>query len=276
MKRLAAYTGLVVLGLYVVMFFAQAGVIFESDRKVRKTPEALGWKFEEVRVPVGRETTFGWFIPAENERGVVLVCHGNGGNMGTHLSGTRQFHNLGFSILLFDYGGFGKSTGNPSERRCYADAEAMWRYLVQTRGVSRERILVWGGSFGGGTACELARRVQPRALILQSTFLSMAKAAFGERWGWAATPFLRHRFNNEKKITDVHCPVLIIHSRGDTLYPFSHGEKLFQRANEPKRFIEIQGDHYGWEGRSNKGFVGALESFLAPLFPRQDAVKAAI
>jgi fermentation-respiration switch protein FrsA (DUF1100 family) len=251
----------------VVLFFAQTGVIFESDPKVRKTPESLGWKFEEVKLPVGRETTFGWFIPADNERGVVLVCHGNGGNMGTHLSGTRQFRNLGFSILLFDYGGFGKSTGKPSERRCYADAEAMWRYLSHTRGVPPERILVWGGSFGGGTACELARRVQPHALILQSTFRSMAKAAFGERWGWAATPFLRHRFNNERKIASVHCPVLIIHSRGDTLYPFSHGEKLYQLANEPKQFIEIQGDHYGWEGRSNKGFVQSLRAFLEPLFP---------
>ena len=270
MLRLAIYVVLIAAGLYGVMFFMQGRAVFESDRNVVRTPATLKWAFEDVRVPVGRETTCGWYIPVEgeHERGVVLVCHGNGGNMGTHLDTARLFRLLNYSVLFFDYGGYGNSTGTPSEKRCYDDAAAMWMYLTKTRNIPSSKILVYGVSFGGGTACELARRVRPGGLILQSTYLSLAKAAYGDRLGVLVSPFLRYHFDNEAKIGSVRAPVLVIHSQGDTLYPFRHGQRLYELAGEPKRFVEIEGDHYDWNAETGNRIRTAIDFFFDSMRPR--------
>ncbi len=255
-----------VVGFWVVFHFAQTSLIFHSDRELTRTPDSLGWPYEDVTIPVGNHTTHGWFIPVKPERGVVLYCHGNDGNMATHLGAVRICRDLGFSVLLFDYGGFGASTGHPSEKRSYADAEAMWRWLTGTRQVSPGQIVVWGTSFGGGTAAELATRTKPAAVVLESTYLSIPKAAFRD-YPWFPTFLVRHRFDNERKMDRLTSPLLVIHSLDDELYPFEHGQRLYELANSPKQFLEIRGDHCGGTMVSAKVYRKGVEQFLTPLLP---------
>ncbi|MFA6241217.1 MAG: alpha/beta hydrolase [Candidatus Hydrogenedentales bacterium] len=267
-RRALLLVAIVLAGLYAVFFLAQTSLLFQGERGLSSDPRAKGWNFEDVTVSVGSHTTHGWYLPVENARGAVLFCHGSGGNIATHLEATRLFRSLGCSSLIFDCGGSGKSTGGPSESRCYADARAMWDWLVETRGVPPSDIVIWGNSFGGGTACDLAAKVKPAALVLESTYLSLPEAAHdGLSWfPWGL--FMRYRFANKDKIGKVQAPVLIIHSVDDTQYPIRHGRGLFEHANAPKTMIETRGDHYD-TGVSKKSSLPKIEAFLEPVLGPQ-------
>lgn len=243
-RRAIALFLIVLVAFYIFFYFAQQPLTYQSERAITRTPEVFGWKFEEVVMEVNGQTTTAWFIPVENARGTILFCHGNGGNIGLHLDATRLFREMQYSVLIFDYGGYGDSTGSPSESRIYADARAMWEHLVTQRNLSPDSIVVWGASFGGAAACDLASKVKPAALVLESTFTSMADAAFSEYRYFPADCFLRSHFRSIDKISSVQRPVLIMHSIDDTQYSIAHGRALFERAHEPKLFIETHGDHY--------------------------------
>ncbi|MEA3364219.1 MAG: alpha/beta hydrolase, partial [Candidatus Hydrogenedentes bacterium] len=211
--------------------------------------------------------THGWYIPIPESRGVVLYSHGNGGNISGRMEGIAVWRNLGFDVLIYDYGGYGKSTGKASEKRCYRDIRAMWRWLTEEQGIRSERIVLFGRSLGGVVAADLAAEVTPGAVILGSTFLSAVKL------GKEAFPFLpvnlllRHRFETEDKIGSITAPVLIVHSPGDDVVPYHHGEVLFQMAPEPKTFLQITGSHNDGYMQSSEHYLRGLRDFLEPLFP---------
>lgn len=257
---------LIYLGLGAILYFLQGTLIFGANPTMTTDPGARGWDYEDVRLAVAGYETHGWYVPLKNHRGVVLFSHGNAGNLSYRLENIAILRNLGYSVLAYDYGGFGHSTGAPSEERCYADIAAMWEYLVSTRDVAPEDILLYGRSLGGGPTTELATRVTPGAVILESTFLSTADVAWDipvyRPWIW----LLSYRFDSGKKIGDVHAPLLILHSPQDEVIPFSQGEALFQRANEPKTFVPIQGGHNNGYAASPTVYESAWESFLTPIF----------
>lgn len=259
--------GAVYLGLVVLAFLLQGRIVFPGGRLLWQTPQSVGWAYQNLTISVGRETTHAWFIPAAYGRGVVLFSHGNAGTMADRLESIKVFRDLGFDVLIYDYGGYGMSSGRASEKRCYADARAMWRYLTEERGVPPERIVLFGRSVGGAVAADLAAEAKPGAVILESTFLS------GVRLGQETFPFLpvglllRHRFHNDRKAPKITAPILIVHSPEDEIVPFRHGKTLYELANAPKSFLEIHGGH-------NEGFLlsltqykTGLQSFLDPLFP---------
>lgn len=254
------------LGLGALLYFLQGTLIFGADPTMTTDPGARGWDFEDVRLPVEGYETHGWYIPKENHRAVVLFSHGNGGNLSHRLENIAVLRSLGLSVLAYDYGGFGHSTGTPTEDRCYADSVAMWDYLVTTRGVAPESILLYGRSLGGGPATELATRVAPGAVVLESTFLSTAHVAWDmpvyRPWIW----LLSHRFDSARKIGDIHAPLLILHSPQDEVIPFAHGLSLYQRAREPKTFVTIQGNHNDGYFSAPTVYRDAWENFLRSRF----------
>lgn len=229
--------------MLVLAYLFQTKLIFPAGGDLWCTPADRGCAYEDVRLQVGEHSTHGWFIPAAQSRGVILFAHGNAGTIADRIDNLVILHQLGFDVLIYDYGGFGLSTGRPSEQRCYADARAMWQYLIEERNVPPERIVLFGRSLGGGVTTQLATEVKPAAVILESTFVSapaLGQEAFRilpVKW------LLRHRFDNAGKISAVTCPVLIQHSQTDEVIPYHHGRDLFALANEPKTFIEIQGGH---------------------------------
>ncbi len=237
-------------GAYLLIVFGMW--LFENRLVYHPTPASEDWM--PAPNPAIQDVTFdspdgtpihAWWLPREPNDLVLLVCHGNSGNL-SHRGVTldRLSDRLRVSVLIFDYPGFGKTLGKPNEPRCYDAAEAAIRWLRDDRKVPTERIILYGESLGGGVATELATRYSCHSLVLVKTFSSVPAAAkFHYPWvpcHWLMT----NRFDNLAKIGRVNCPVLIASGTADRTVPYEHGEALFAAANEPKEFYPAIGsDH---------------------------------
>ena len=230
------------------LYLAQGKLIFLGTREMDRDPGDAGLAFEEVRLPVAGHETHAWYVPVENHRGVVLFSHGNAGNLSGRLESIGLLRSFGFSVLAYDYGGYGFSTGKPSETRCYADIRAMWDYLINVKQIPPSEIVLFGRSLGAAPTAELAQSVTPGAVVLESAFLSVPDVATAMPIVGRLTWLIRHRFENKNKAQNFSSPVFIIHSPNDEVIPYEHGRRLFELAPEPKTFLDIRGDH-------NLGFV---------------------
>jgi len=193
---------------------------------------------------------------------MVLFCHGNAGNISHRLESIEIFHRLGLNIFIFDYRGYGQSEGKPTEQGTYEDASVAWRYLTQQRQVNPNEIIVFGRSLGGAVASWLAQSHSPGALILESTFTSLADIAASLYPYLPVRLLLRFKYNTAEYLGKVNCPVLIVHSRDDEIMPFSHGCRLFEMASEPKKFLEISGTHNEGFIISGKDYEKGLNAFI--------------
>jgi fermentation-respiration switch protein FrsA (DUF1100 family) len=258
----------VYVGLTFMLLLFQTKIIFPSSRDVYRDPSAYGWAYEDLMLAAGDEQTHAWFVPQEDARGVALFSHGNAGCIADRLESIGLLRSMGFSVLAYDYGGYGKSTGKASETRCCKDIRAMWAYLTDERGITPEKILLFGRSLGGGPTADLARSVQPAAVILESTFLSTGEVA-RDAYPWLPHLkwLIRHRFASKDKVGAIESPILIIHSPDDNVIPYRHGQGLFERANEPKQFYQLSGGHNSGFVEDMDAYKGAWEDFLAPILP---------
>jgi hypothetical protein len=183
-----------------------------------------------------------WMTPRDwqPQQGAVLYCHGNAGNLSHRGEQLRRWRDLmGLAVLIFDYPGYGRSTGKPSEAGCYAAAAAAHDWLTGVAKVPDERIILYGGSLGGAVAVHLAARRPHRALVLVSAFSSLVDMA-RLRFPWLPTGWLlRSRFDNVCTICTCCRPIFIAHGTADHVVPFAHGERLFAAANEPKEFFAM-------------------------------------
>jgi fermentation-respiration switch protein FrsA (DUF1100 family) len=198
----------------------------------------------ELHTPDGTRI-HAWWCPVEGATGAVLYCHGNAGNL-SHRSGAVAGLQklLDESVLIFDYPGYGRSGGKPSEAGCYAAADAAYDWLVTEQKIGPERILLYGGSLGGAVAVDLAARRPHRALLLVKTFTSAPEVA-QRIYPWLPVRWImRNRFDNLAKIGKCRRPVFIANGTADRLVPFDLGRRLFEAANEPKYFFPLDGaDH---------------------------------
>lgn len=255
--------------LCAVVYVAQTKFIFPGGRMTDRTPSMppFGWQYEDLYLDVGSEKTNAWFIANDNARGVVLFSHGNGGALSDWIEAVIPLRELGFSVLIYDYGGYGRSSGRATEQRCYADIRAIWKHLTGERGIPPGKILLFGRSLGGGVTAQLATEVSPGAVILESTFLSVADLAREMIHILPMKLLIWNRFDTVSKLGQIHAPVLVVHSSDDTMIPYQHGVTLFERANEPKQFLQIRGDHNEGVFVSRQGYERGLERFVAAYFP---------
>lgn len=269
MKSLATvllYIALAYGALVAFLWFRQESMLFLAgipSREIAATPADIGLQYEALRLPTADgEELDAWFVPARNERAVLLFFHGNAGNISHRLDSLRIFHDLGLSVLILDYRGYGQSTGRPSEQGTYEDARAAWRYLVEDREVPGTRIVLFGRSLGGAVAAWLAQHIRPRALIVESTFRSVPDMAAEIYWFLPVRRLARLQYPAEEMLRDVEVPVLIVHSRGDEIIPFSHGEALYAAARQPKQLLELRGDHNTGFLQSQPRYAAGLDAFL--------------
>jgi len=254
--------------IIVAFYFLQSRMLFQSTKGLDRTPNVYEWAYESVRLDVGEHITTGWWIPyGEDSKGVILFSHGNAGNMAGRLESVFLFRKMGFDVLVYDYGGYGESTGASSEGRCYADIRAMYDWLTEEKAIPAERIVLFGRSLGGGVTSELAQEVKVAAVIVESTFKSVSARAQEIFPFLPAKLIVKNRFENHSKIDSFLSPVLIVHSPDDTLIPFHHGRALFDAATEPKSFLEISGDHNEGFWKSGDLYTQGLTDFLQPLLP---------
>lgn len=267
MKSIIRFLVLLVLvysGAAAWLYIQQDSMIFLPHiptREIVQTPASIGLEFEDLTITTSdEERVHAWFIPNNKSKTVILVCHGNAGNISHRLDTLRRFHDIGLNVLLFDYRGFGQSTGVPGEQGTYLDAQAAWGYLID-KGFSAEQIVIFGRSLGGGVATELASQQDAAAVILESTFTSVPDRG-AELYPWLPVQLLaRTHYNNLAKVSRINSPLLVLHSVSDELIPFHHGRQLFQAAKEPKEFYTLNGDHNdGW--RMENGYNQVIASFL--------------
>jgi len=245
----------VYMGLGLILYFMQPSFLYSPFREMSYDPGDLGFAFEKVvfKADDGIKLS-GWYIPAEKAKLTVLFCHGNGGNMAHRLDTINIFSELGINCFIFDYRGYGTSQGKPSELGTYLDADAAYRWLTEKKKVKPENIIIFGRSLGGSIAAHLAGTVKARTLIIESAFTSYADIGSKFYPYMPVRLFARYSYKTIDYIQQVRCPAMIIHSRNDEVIPFEFGLKLYESANEPKKFIEIFGSH-------NDGFLHSAEIY---------------
>lgn len=273
-ERLAAATvALSFLGLFLFLglrWFEYA-VTFQPNRYAAGN----GWNPPANATDVSIATAdgvrlHGWFfktatIPAS---ATFIFFHGNGGNITNVGWVGERLSSRGFDVLLLDYRGYGRSEGKvASEVDLYADGDAAYEYLTNTRGVRPESVVFYGQSLGTAIAADLASRRQCAALILESGFSSASDLAL------TVLPVLprklhflaKNRFESAKKLSKVDCPVLITHGDPDDTIPTSHAHKLFEAANEPKKLLIFPGAGHNVFGSQGDKYLDSIAGFVLDL-----------
>lgn len=255
--------------LVALLWFKQESMLFLPDipsRQLGATPADIGLDYEALRLATADgEELDAWFVPAGREDAVLLFFHGNAGNISHRLDSLRIFHELGLSVLIFDYRGYGRSTGRPSEQGTYEDARTAWRYLVGQRDVPAHRIVLFGRSLGGAVATWLATEHQPAGLIVESTFRSVPDLAAELYRFLPVRALARLEYPAERLIGSVQAPVLVVHSTEDEIIPFGHGEALHAAAASPAALLALRGDHNTGFMLSTGRYIEGLEAFLQSL-----------
>jgi fermentation-respiration switch protein FrsA (DUF1100 family) len=251
--------------LALVVYLMQARMLYLPDvpgRSLDRTPADIDVDYDDVTIETSDGVLLhGWYVPGESDR-VLLFFHGNAGNISHRLESVRQFLELGLSVLIIDYRGYGQSGGRTTERGIYRDAEAAWHYLTETGDTSQERIIVFGRSMGASAAAHLAARYRPLALVVESSFTSVPDIA-AEYYPWLPVRWLsRLRHATEDLVRLAACPVMVVHSRDDEIVPFRHGEAIFAAAREPRSFLELRGTHNDAFLRDERNYLAGLRSFL--------------
>ncbi len=252
--------------IVLIVYLAQGRMLYlpnAAGPPLDVTPASAGLSYEDVHLTTADGVTLhGWFVHGETNE-VLLFFHGNAGDISHRLFSIRQFHDLGLSVFIVDYRGYGRSGGRPTEQGLYRDAEAAWRYLTETRGVAPGDIIVFGRSLGGSVAAWLAANQRPASLIVESSFTSVPDVAQELYWWLPARWLARFRHATREHVASVKSPVLVVHSRDDEIIPYHHAEAIFAAANEPRRLLTIRGGHNNAISVDEENYIEGLRVFLS-------------
>ena len=245
----------------------QGELIFRPTTDTWWGYERAGLAYEDRWIPVGAngDKLHAFWARADDQAApVLLYLHGARWNLTGSVTRIERWRKLGFHVLAIDYRGFGKSTrASPSEQLAYEDAEAAWDYLAKSE-PARPRYIV-GHSLGGAIATEVAvRRPDASGLVLEATFTSIRDMV--EHTAWRVLPvglILTQEFDTLSKLPKLRLPLLVVHGTGDRIVPFEMGERLFQAATSPKRFIRVEGGtHHNLSSVANDQYRAALRELF--------------
>jgi len=263
--RSAVLFALIALGIVTAvwgiwMFFRQSRIVFRPSRALLGDPSDVGLAFEDVYLRLSNGVrVHGWWIPGEERCKVILCFPGSIGNISHELTTASFLRRAGANVLLVDYPGFGRSEGHPSEGGCYLAASAAWTYAIEEKGIRPEDATVFGRSLGGTVAAWLAARHPDCArLVIHSAFTSVPDLAARAYPFFPVRYFCYIRFNTVRQIRACRCPVVVMHPTADSIVPVHHSTRILEEAPEPKRFVALQGDHYGSEWQDTPGLQPAL------------------
>ena len=232
--------------------------------KVRPSLGILRGIYKEVQTQTKDHLTLThWY--AKRGRPYIIVLHGNGGNIEGRAYGLKFLADKGYSLLLVSYRGYGDNPGQPTELDLISDSALALEWLLQKEGISPKEVVLFGESLGSGVAIALATQYPVRGLIFNGAYSSITEV------GQSAYPYipvrwlLKDTWDSQSRIQKVKAPLLFIHSKQDSVVPFSLAQKLFQAANKPKKHIwlEHSNHNYNLEVYSvRKSILDFLQSLL--------------
>lgn len=205
----------------------------------------------------------GWWVPHPKPVAAVLYCHGNSGSLAHRIGFFRFLKRLKVDLLLFDYRGYGRSAGTPSERGLFRDVRAAYDLLTGSLGRREEEVIVFGHSLGGAVAVELALHRRPAGLVVQSSFTDLRSMA---RRLYPQLPvglLCRNQFRSIDKVGRLELPKLFVHGTGDGTVPFEMGRALYESAAAPKEFLAVErAGHNDLQTQGGAGYLRRLGRFI--------------
>lgn len=264
----------------IFLFFYQTRFIFFPSQNIETTPKSFYIHYENVWLPIKVGTNkfehiHGWWMAAKQPKAkVVLYLHGNALNVGANVAHASRFYQLGFSVLLIDYRGYGQSQGSfPNEVRVYEDAAVAWNYLVQQQGIPPSQIVIYGHSLGGAVAIDLAiKHPDSAGLIVESSFTSI-REVIAHRNSFGMFPvelILTQKFESITKVPRLQVPVLFIHGTTDMTIPSFMSQKLYNATPKSKQILLVPGaGHNDVADVAPSKYIETVRSFLQQPSPSQ-------
>jgi hypothetical protein len=204
----------------------------------------------------------GWWIADPQPRGTILYCHGSSGSIAHRADVFRRLARLRMNLFAFDYRGYGRSAGVPSERGLYTDVRAAYDHLAGELAQSPERIVLFGHSLGGAVAIEAATERVAAGLVVEASFTDLKDMA---RTLYPQVPLhwiCRNEFRSMEKVAELALPKLFIHGTADTTVPLAVGRKLYAVAAEPKELYLVAGaGHNDVHVHGGEAYLHRLERF---------------
>lgn len=256
----AAVVGFAVLFLAFVWLF-QRSMIYLPTHDLGPVP--AGTRAVRFSTADGLELG-GWFFPAEEADGrAVLVFNGNAGNRGYRVPLAEALRDRGWSVLLFDYRGYGDSSGSPSEEGLARDADAAVAWLERREDVDVRQIAYFGESLGAGVAASLALRRPPAALVLRSPFTSLADMGREHYPFLPVGLLLRDRFPVVEDVSRYDGPVLVITGERDSIVPPEQSRAVAEAARRSRHVVVPGSDHNDAALLDGQMLIEAVVAFLA-------------
>jgi fermentation-respiration switch protein FrsA (DUF1100 family) len=217
-------------------------LLYFPSREIVETPERAGLSSRELEFDTDDgERLHGWWIGARTDPvGHLLLCHGNAGNVGDRVLHAALLTAAGFDVLLFDYRGYGRSTGRPSEEGTYCDARAALRCVQDQPGVDQGRVFYLGESLGAAVALDLALERPPAGIALLSAFTGVREMA-AVHYPFVPAALVPDAYPALRRIHELRAPLLVLHGDSDDIVPVAQGRELFDAAPEPKQMHVFPG-----------------------------------
>ena len=221
--------------------------IFSPKKELKNIPSEFGLKYEEVLINLpNKKQLYGWYIFADKPTVKnIIYLHGIKGNISYYLDGIKELHKTGANILLVDYEGFGQSTGRGIVSNSINDSLAMYDFLIRDKKVKPENISLYGFSYGGAIALEVALKRKVHAILLEATFSSFKEIAIAKCSRIVLPLVPKNLLNSKENIRKINVPIVIAYAQRDRLIKDINSKKLHDIASNPKYLYEIKyAGHY--------------------------------
>jgi fermentation-respiration switch protein FrsA (DUF1100 family) len=245
--------------------------IFHPSREIVRTPLDAGLQFQDHYFTTADGVRLnGWFIPYPGARATLIWFHGNAGNISHRVENIRLLHDrVKINVFIFDYRGYGRSSGSASEEGTYRDGVAALTFLHQQLGVSADRLIIFGRSLGAAVAAEMALRFTCRGLILETPFASILDMAKSVMPLLPIGAILQTRYDVVEKVARIKVPLLVLHGDRDDVVPYEQGKQVFAAAPNPKEFYTIGGaNHNDTYLVGGANYFTRLDSFIDGVLPK--------
>lgn len=253
-----------------ILLFFPDQTKYDLSQPFHLIQQKLKTNVQEVRFKSANgKLLHGTYFAKEGAKQVLLFSHGNGGNIAHRLPAVIHMLNLGASVLVYDYQGYGQSEGDPSVGGIVEDGIGAYDFLNKVKGWKPSQIIAYGESLGCAVTCQISKQREVAGVVLQSGFSSLPTAA-RDRFIWLNLfpdfTFPQPQLNNCEILAQSKVPLLLIHGEKDEILPIKYADQMYKAATAKKQFIRLK--HSGHNDVLNldlKEYTAALGSFMKSL-----------